>query len=398
MISKHWQLLLLLFISALVIFYKFLLIPRYLFFDEVEFAKLAISLSHTPYLPYSELATGHSTLYFYVLLFSMKVFGLSTFALRLPSALFGIVSIFVLYRILKNAIQTMEHQWLPFVCSLIFVTSRWYFNFARYAFEGTFLITLELSSILFFLEYIKHKSIKYLIFSGIFAGLTFHSYIPGRIFFIVPLFFLVRYHWKQILWFLIPFLVVIAPLVMYLTTHQDLRVKEQMYLTSNRYPLPEKIGFFATNVLNTTLMFNVIGDMNGRHNYPGKPALNPFIGILFLIGLFSSLKHLDKKRNQLFILYFIVSLIPTLLTAVNENPNMLRTITALPAVAYFAGNGIASLVTLSKNYRKLIVIGITALLLFSMIYELRTYFLFQDAVFKDDAFKIRKNLDEVISM
>ena len=89
-------------ISAFLVFYRFIDIPKYLAYDEVEFAKLALSLQNKPYTPYSSLATGHSTLYFYIILTSLKTFGINTFALRLPVAIFGILSVLMFYLVIKG--------------------------------------------------------------------------------------------------------------------------------------------------------------------------------------------------------------------------------------------------------------------------------------------------------
>src|SRR3989338_3019141 len=89
-------------ISVVIVFYKFNQIPADLTRDEVEFTRLALSLSGEPYAPYSPLATGHSTLYFYLILASFKLFGVTSFAIRLPSALFGILSPVVFYAIIKQ--------------------------------------------------------------------------------------------------------------------------------------------------------------------------------------------------------------------------------------------------------------------------------------------------------
>ena len=99
--KKFLPIILLTIISAFLIFYRLTEIPKNLSFDEVEFTKLALSLSDKPYIAYSQLATGHSTLYFYILLVSLKTFGINTFALRLPAAIFGILSIIIFYLILE---------------------------------------------------------------------------------------------------------------------------------------------------------------------------------------------------------------------------------------------------------------------------------------------------------
>src|SRR3989338_6050181 len=100
--KKFLPIVLLTIISAFLIFYRFPAIPKYLAYDEVEFTKLALSLDNKPYAPYSQLATGHSTLYFYILLASLKTFGINVFALRFPAAIFGILSVMMFYLIIQN--------------------------------------------------------------------------------------------------------------------------------------------------------------------------------------------------------------------------------------------------------------------------------------------------------
>src|SRR3989344_6264012 len=103
------EILILLFVSSFVVFFQFNQIPKKLSWDEVEFARLAISLENKPYTPYSQLATGHSTLYFYILLASITIFGLSNFALRFPSALFGITNIILFYFISRIVFEKITY-------------------------------------------------------------------------------------------------------------------------------------------------------------------------------------------------------------------------------------------------------------------------------------------------
>jgi len=113
--NKHIVLLILILLGCFVIFFRFNSVPSTTTFDEIEFAKLALSLFNVPYTPYSSFATGHATLYFYILLFSLKIFGISTFALRLPSALFGLASVIIFYFVLKKSIQKSTFSHSPFL-------------------------------------------------------------------------------------------------------------------------------------------------------------------------------------------------------------------------------------------------------------------------------------------
>jgi TRAP-type uncharacterized transport system fused permease subunit len=239
-----------------------------------------------------------------------------------------------------------------------------------------------------------------------YAGLGFNSYSPGRIFFILPLVFIIKRlkkQWnnsikKQLITGLLIFFFTVMPLVFYLISHPDIRFNQQFFLNNSNESIHRKIEFLWRNIKNTALMFNVRGDINGRHNYPIKPALNPILGLFFIGGLILSLKNYKNFNNQFFLLYFLVSFIPSLLTYPWENPNMLRTFTAIPSVIYFVGQTVKFLLeelNFKKKYKKYLTIIILSLLVLSSIYEIRTYFKYQSKVF-EKAFEVKKNLEVLI--
>jgi len=186
------------------------------------------------------------------------------------------------------------------------------------------------------------------------------------------------------------------PLSFYLIRNPDIRVNQQSFLTNNSVSITNKFSYLGQNIVKTALMFNVRGDVNGRHNYPLKSALNPLIGILFLVGLIVGIHQRQNKTNQLFLIYFIISLIPTLLTYPHENPHMLRTFTVIPSIVYFIVLGLQWLTKFIPNqYRKISIYIVFMLLILSAIYEIRTYFYYQNQVFKQ-AFEIKKDISQVI--
>jgi 4-amino-4-deoxy-L-arabinose transferase-like glycosyltransferase len=400
-------------ISTFLIFYRFTDIPKNLAFDEVEFAKLALSLNGKPYIPYSQLATGHSTLYFYILLASLKTFGISTFALRFPAAIFGVLSVIIFYLILRNIYKNNKILNTKYLIlnTLILLSSRWFLNFSRFSFEATFLLFLELTSIYFLIKTVFQKERLSLIVSGLFTGLAFLSYTPGRIFFLLPVLylFLTMKRWnnetiKRLLLFLIPFIIIITPLTSYLLTNKDIRVDQQFFLKNHEMPVQEKFAGLWHNILSTSLMFNIKGDVNGRHNYPNKPALNPILGILFITGLIISIKKFKNLYNKLFLFYFLISLLPALMTYPWENPNMLRTYTVLPSVIYFIGNAIYHLSSIvqrwsfNKKVTKYFILNtLYFILILSSFYELRTYFKYQSTVFKQ-SFEIKLPLEKAVKI
>lgn len=406
--KRHiWEFFILAVFASILIFFQFNTIPKNLAYDEVEFSRLALSLQDKPYTSFSDLATGHSTLYFYIILASFKVFGITNIALRLPSAVFGFFGVLAFYLVMRRLFfdfltlyVTRYTLHIPLLLSLVFVSSHWYLNFARFSFEATFLLFLELSSLYFLLRYLKEKKDFNLIFSGIFAGLAFHSYTPGRIFFLVPLIIILLHTPRRcpaLFYFLIPFFIIISPLSLYLATHSDTRIEQQSFFMDKNLSFVQKTQFLGQNIASTALMFNIRGDINGKHNYPLKPALNPVLGILFLAGMFVALKERKKTYHQIFLLYFILSLIPTLLTYPWENPHMLRTFTAIPSVVYFIGIGIMYFIkTLHLRGGRFGIFLLLLILTLSTLYEIRTYFFYQQKVFTQ-AFEVKGTLPEVLT-
>jgi len=393
----------LLLLSFFFIFYQFNQIPKNIAYDEIQLAKLAISLDQKPYTPFSPLADGHATLYFYLILFSFKLFGISNFSLRLPSAIFGIGNVIMFYLIMQNVFKKKGAELsinLPFLLSLIFLTLRWFFNFVRFSFEMPFLLFLELTSIYFLLSFFNTRKKLSLVAAGVFAGLAFNSYQPGRIFFLVPLLLLVlkKEGARSFFFFTLPLIIIAAPVTFHLFKYnaEDIRFHQQFFFKNTELSLEKKLSFFADNIKKTALMFNFEGDTNGRHNYPGKPIFNPILGTLFLIGLALTIFNLKNFYNQFFLIYFIVSFVPTLLTYPWENPNMLRTFTAIPSAIYFISQPLTfALSKIKKKQRAIFLIFFFILFLMSSIYEIRTYFKYQKEVFTY-AFETKRDLKSII--
>lgn len=178
----------------------------------------------------------------------------------------------------------------------------------------------------------------------------------------------------------------------YLLTNADLRIKQASIFSQNT-SLASKITLITENAKKTTLMFFLKGDMNGRHNYPGKPAINSILGLLFISGLFLSLKRINLINNKIMFSYFLIAIIPTLFTRTIDNPNMLRTYTSLPSIVFFITTALIYLLNI-KTKRIYVLTFIFFLVIFSSLYELRTYFFFQSRVVKN-SFEVKCNLEDI---
>lgn len=395
----------LLIIASGIIFYQFPAIPQNVALDEVEFIRIAKGLENIPYTPYTTLATGHATMYFYLLLACINLFGETTFAVRLPSAVFGVLNTFLVYLIAQQVVRRHKKLpselkiALPFFAAFVFATMRWYFNFARFGFEATTVLFIELVGVYFFFLYKEYKKLWYLVLVGLAAGLAYNSYTPGRIFFLLPAFFVffefgIRQKitfstLKKLTYIIVPFIILTIPLNLYFKGNTDTRIYQLFYLQNEQLSISEKVDFTLQNIQKVSAQFLFQGDMNGRHNYPGKPMLNPVQGLFMVIGIGIALIRWRDFYNRFFLVYFLIGIIPPLLTYPWENPNALRSVTVLPSIAYFMMLPILQLIKIPLP-KRLILLGVFFLFALSAIYELRTYFVFQTTVFPE-AFELNKN-------
>lgn len=397
-------------VATVVIFFQHGSLPADLTGDEIEFARFAVNLTTQGYTPYDSYATGHATLYFYILLASFKLFGLSQFALRLPSAFFGVLAVVAMYSLLRQVFKDVSESIkcplvkhplkvdLAFIVTGVFALTRWYYSFARYSFEATFLIFLELVSLSAIVKFANTRRMLWLVVSALFAGLAYNSYQPGRLFIFIPVIALLVFSkvrtFKNLLVYACVCGAIMLPLTVYLGQQNDVRIQQQLYFADKNLTVTEKGLFLLDNIDKTIRMFFWQGDVSGRHNYPHKPALTLIAAVFALIGLIVSVRNFRHPYNAIFLVYAVLAIIPTLLTYPHENPNMLRTVTVLPSVMYFLGLGVMTLAHFSmhnkylKKYYSYCAIGIVLLLGLSAYHDARTYFVYQRKVYIE-AFEIK---------
>jgi len=119
-------------------------------------------------------------LYFYVVLPFVKVMGLNEWAVRIPGAALGVLTVFAIYFLSK---ELFKDEKISLFSSLLLAISPWHIHFSRGGWEvnlATFLITL---GVYLFLKGLK--SPKYYTLSAITFSLSLYAYHAARI--IVPL-------------------------------------------------------------------------------------------------------------------------------------------------------------------------------------------------------------------
>ncbi len=263
---------------------------------------------------------GREGLFINIQAISVAIFGNVPWALRLVSALFGILTVlgvyfltkilFEMFQIQKSKIKINES--IALLSSFLIATSFWHINFSRIGFRAImapFFLTWALYFLISALNKLSNSSLRpYLlssIFAGIAFGLGFHSYIAYRA---TPaiIFVVLAYFWfknkdktirKKILIstfsFLVSTAIIVSPLAFYFFQHpQDFFGRtSQISIFSSQAP----IKALSLNILKTILMFNFKGDGNWRHNFADRPELFWPAGIIFIIGIVAGIRYLFKK-------------------------------------------------------------------------------------------------------
>src|SRR3989338_2494683 len=130
--------------------------PPHLTYDEAALGYSAYSILKTGRDEYGQLlpvifksfGDFKPGLYVYLTAQSVAIFGLTEFAVRFPSALAGIFSVWLIYLIVKKIFD----EKLALISAFIASVTPWLIYFSRGAWEVNVSLTLTLAGIYFFLK------------------------------------------------------------------------------------------------------------------------------------------------------------------------------------------------------------------------------------------------------
>src|SRR3989344_1097265 len=165
-------------------FYRLNINPPSLYWDETAFGYDAYSIlktgrdHHGQFMPlfFESFQDWKLHGYFYLLVPSIKLFGLTEFAVRFPSALLSLFTIIVLFFLVKELTKNIN---LALTSSFFLSISPWHIQFARGGFESSAgLFFVSLASFLFLRGLTKKKSLYFFASLVLFAFsvYTYHAY------------------------------------------------------------------------------------------------------------------------------------------------------------------------------------------------------------------------------
>ena len=170
--KSFWILLFLIFSIAFILrFYRLGEIPNGLYQDETAIGYNAYSILQTGrdeygnFFPlyFKSFGDWKLPVYIYTDVFSVKFFGLSPFSVRLPSALFGFLTVIVLFIFVK---RLAKNDNLALFSSFLLAINPWHIHYSRATFETSISLFLLLSGGLLFLISFERRKI------GLFFGGT----------------------------------------------------------------------------------------------------------------------------------------------------------------------------------------------------------------------------------
>lgn len=367
-------------------------------------------------------------LYTYLVIPCIKLFGLNVFAVRFPSAFFGILSVFATYLFMKELSIGSRSRLKIFnwelgtaeVSAFLLAISAWHIQFSRVAFESNVGVSFNIFTALFFIKGLKKPW--YLIISAIFASSNFYMYQNEKVFTPLLVCSLLIIFRKEIFAlprkylisaFIIGVVMSLPLLITIVATPQSLLRAKGVSVFSDQTPFlsrtveridrdlrrKDTIGLVLDNRRTTYSLAFINGFLS--HFDPnwlfikGDEARHhaPFMGLLYifelpflLIGLYKAVfGKIEKKLRYVLLAWFFITPIPASITT--GVPHAVRTLNFLPTFQIFTAIGIISTFTaVLSSSRKILNVNASVLLSFlfllfssfNIFYYLDQYFIQQN--------------------
>jgi DNA-binding beta-propeller fold protein YncE/4-amino-4-deoxy-L-arabinose transferase-like glycosyltransferase len=325
-------------LAAFMRLYQINSIPSGLYLDEGDLGLTGLRLiERGVYTPFTQTATGHPTLFLYVLGLASKLWGTSALTLRMVTIVVGLMTIPAFY-LLARQFFGLEAS---LVATTLLAVSRWHVIFSRIAFEGILVPLFAVLTFYFLIKGLRSGWPLGFALAGLALGIGLSTYISFRV---VPLIVIVfvlhrlvlqrgRADYRGLLIFFVATLLVVGPLgVYFLKNPEDFMFRTQQASVTLDIEREGSYDPLLNNVKKSLLMFNYQGDPRPRHNLPKAPMLDSWTAILFVLGLGYSVYHWRESKTVLLMAWLFFGFLPGVLSLADSNPHSLRTIANIPAV------------------------------------------------------------------
>jgi len=372
-------------------------------------------------------------LYAYLIIPAIFMFDLTTFAVRFPSAFFGIVSVVAVFFLVRDLFEKHKYRdYISIVASFLMAISPWSIQFSRVGFESNVGDALNILTVLFFVKGVKKPWL--LILSAIFAGLSIYVYQSEKVFIPLLVLLLLVIYGKEILsmskkYILAAFVIgvlVVAPMFFYIVGNRAalLRVTgtsifsyQTELLKTNVQKLErdrennDTLGLILDNrrmVFAKTIIAGYIshfdpnwifirGDIS-RHHAPNMGLIYLFELPFILFGIYLLLfSDFNIKTKLLIFGWFLLAPVPASITT--GVPHAVRTLNFLPTFQILSALGLVYAfvyINKFKNVKYLAYLIFAAIFVFNFSYYLNQYFVQQNYYYVDEVVKLQDNYDNIV--
>ena len=326
--------------------------------------------------------SGQNALLTYLMIPFIAIFGLSTFAIRLPMAILGGISLVVFYYLLKR----MTNKKVAIIGLIFLAICPWHIMKSRWGLESNLFPDLMLLSIFLIIKGLQDKRKIFQILGYVVAGILAYSY--GTSYFFLPLFFIPLLYLlvkkkeitiRQAILNLAIIGIVSLPIILSVIINTfNLPEIKLPFMTIprmevNRYE--EITSIFSSEFLQTSLsnfkgsleiIFKQVDELNWNSIWPFG-TIYLFSTVFTVIGIITTIRNGKEIKYGYFMgIWFIVSI---LLTFVCE-PNINRLNIIFFPIIFYTVIGIEEVAKQGKMFT--IVIAIIYIISFAGF--LNTYF------------------------
>jgi 4-amino-4-deoxy-L-arabinose transferase-like glycosyltransferase len=368
-LKKHTLLFLLLISILIGVFfraYRLSVTPSGFYLDEAAMGYDAFSILKTGKDEYGKtlplifrsFGDFKTPIYTYLIVPLIALFDLSVLTTRLPSAIFGILTLPMLYFLVREISPQRYKRLLPVISVLFLAISPWHIIFSRTAYETNIALFFLLLASYLFIKALKKPWL--FLFSAIAFALSFLSYHAERLIAPIILIALIICY-KEVLFSnikskIVPIvisvflgLIIVIPTVLLMRTPGFLSRTTTLNIFSYSHQMPPGYNtphnLFQT-VINTPQFLSVkeflslycsyfsprylfsIGDSGPRSSYPDFATFFVWQLPLYLLGLYYLIK--DKKLGDLRYFVLVLLLSSPIPAALTRDPY--TTIRSLPMV------------------------------------------------------------------
>ena len=354
--TRNALLLLILSIAGFLRLYRFTAIPPGLYRDEAMNGSNALEVLETGRFQvfYPENA-GREGLYINVATVFIRLWGNKVWALRLPAAVFGILTVWGVY-LLAAELASVE---IALLAAFFLATSFWHIDFSRIAFRAIAAPLFLTWALYFLLAAIRRfrqnwPCVGIAVLAGVVYGLGFYTYIAYRatpLLVAAVLLYGTPKAGRLKALFAASATLAAGPLMLYFFRHPGTFLGRTSQVSVWHAPHPA--WEVVRNLWRTGRMFFTRGDINWRHNIAWRAELFWPVAILFVVGVALGSRRssgagdspavfptpvLGLDLRRLALLWLAVAAAPVVLSG-EAVPHALRAILMIPPVCLLAAGG-----------------------------------------------------------